>query len=251
MSKLSGKIALVTGAADGIGAASAKALAAEGAFVYVTDINIEKAQEVAEEIGDSAIALTLNVCEEADWNNVYQQIEKQNGSLHILVNNAGGGGAGDIEGTSIESYRKGMTLNVDSVYMGIKLGLPLMQGNDASIINMSSIHGLRAASYAVTYTTAKGAVTMLTKAIARHCADNRLKVRCNSLHPGYVKTPQMLAWIDSQEDSEAALEGLVSQHPIGFLGEPEDIASGVVFLASNDSRFMTGAELVIDGGFCL
>ena len=240
MSKLSGKIALVTGAADGIGAASAKALAAEGAFVYVTDINIEKAQEVAEEIGDSAIALTLNVCEEADWNNVYQQIEKQNGSLHILVNNAGGGGAGDIEGTSIESYRK-----------GIKLGLPLMQGNDASIINMSSIHGLRAASYAVTYTTAKGAVTMLTKAIARHCADNRLKVRCNSLHPGYVKTPQMLAWIDSQEDSEAALEGLVSQHPIGFLGEPEDIASGVVFLASNDSRFMTGAELVIDGGFCL
>ena len=95
MSKLSGKIALVTGAADGIGAASAKALAAEGAFVYVTDINIEKAQEVAEEIGDSAIALTLNVCEEADWNNVYQQIEKQNGSLHILVNNAGGGGAGD------------------------------------------------------------------------------------------------------------------------------------------------------------
>lgn len=251
MSKLNGKVALVTGGADGIGAASAKALGEAGAFVFVTDINTEKAQQVADDIGVNAKALTLNVCEEENWKSVFSEIEKQFGELHILVNNAGGSGAGTIEDTSFDAYRNCMKLNVDSIFIGTQLALPLMKGKDASVINVSSIHGLRAAPHAAPYTAAKGAVTMLTKSVARYCADNGLKIRCNSLHPGYINTPQMLAWLDSQEDTEAATEALVSQHPIGFLGEPEDIASGVVFLASDDSRFMTGSELVMDGGFCL
>ncbi len=126
-----------------------------------------------------------------------------------------------------------------------------MKQGSGSIVNVSSIHGLRAAPHAAAYTAAKGAVTMLTKSIALHCAQHGYNIRCNSIHPGYILTTQMQDWVDRQDDPEAMMAGLVAQHPIGFLGLPEDIGAGILFLASDDSRFMTGTELVMDGGFTL
>lgn len=251
MSKLNGKVALVTGAADGIGAACARELGEQGATVVVTDINLAGAAQVAESIGDNALALEHNVCEESAWRMVIDDISRRYGRLDVLVNNAGGSGAGNIEDTDLDFYRNCMTLNVDSIFMGTQMALALMKTHGGSVINIASIHGIKAASYAAPYTAAKGAVTMLSKAIALHCAENGYPIRCNSVHPGYIKTPQMLKFVDEQEDPKATMDGLVSKHPIGFLGEPEDIAKGVAYLASDDSRFVTGSALIIDGGFSI
>jgi NAD(P)-dependent dehydrogenase (short-subunit alcohol dehydrogenase family) len=251
---LTNKIALVTGAADGIGAACARELGALGATVVLTDINAAGAAAVAESIGANAMAIAHDVCDPAAWQAVMDTIGTRYGKLDILVNNAGGAGGGTIESTELDFYHNCMTLNVDSVFIGCKLAIELMrqqpQGG-GSIINIASIHGLRGAPHAAAYTAAKGAVTMLTKSVARHCAMQGYNIRCNSVHPGYILTTQLQSWIDSNENPAAVMQELVSKHPIGFLGAPTDIAKGVAYLASDDARFVTGSELVIDGGFCL
>ena len=252
MSKLNNKIVLVTGAADGIGAAAANVLAAAGATVIVTDINLEGAQNVAQSIGSNAVAMALNVCDENAWQIVLDDIVTKYGKLDVLVNNAGGAGAGNIEEISIDDYRNSMTLNIDSVFIGSKLAIEKMKlSGGGNIINVSSIHGIRAAAHAASYSAAKGAVRLLTKSIALHCAQNTYNIRCNSIHPGYILTTQMVDWVNKAEDPDAVMADLVSKHPIGFLGQPEDIGNGILFLAADDSRFMTGQELVMDGGFTL
>lgn len=250
--KLTNKIALVTGAAEGIGAACARELGALGATVVVTDINAAGAATVAESIGANAIAMAHDVCDPAAWQAVTDAISSRFGKLDILVNNAGGAGGGTIESTDLDFYHNCMALNVDSVFIGCKLAIELMrQHGGGSIINIASIHGLRGAPHAVAYTAAKGAVTMLSKSVARHCAMQGYNIRCNSVHPGYILTTQLQSWVDSNENPAAVMQELVSKHPIGFLGDPTDIAKGVAYLASDDARFVTGSELVIDGGFCL
>jgi len=252
MSKLNSKVVLVTGAADGIGASAANVLAAAGATVIVTDINLEGAQKVAQSIGGNAVAVVLNVCDEKAWQIVLDDIVTRYGKLDVLVNNAGGAGAGNIEEISIDDYRNSMRLNIDSVFIGSKLAIEKMKlSGGGNIINVSSIHGIRAAAHAASYSAAKGAVRLLTKSIALHCAQNAYNIRCNSIHPGYILTTQMVDWVNKAEDPDAVMADLVSKHPIGFLGQPEDIGNGILFLASDDSRFMTGQELVMDGGFTL
>lgn len=251
MSKLQGKVALVTGGADGIGEAACRALAAEGATVVVSDINLAGAEKVAGDIGNGAWACELNVCDEAAWQAALDDIIGRSGQLDILVNNAGGSGAGNVEEISFDDFRNAMRLNLDSVFIGSKLAIELMKARGGNIINVSSIHGIRAAAHAASYTAAKGAVRLLTKSIALHCAQHGYGIRSNSIHPGYILTTQMKDWAASQDDPDAMMADLVAQHPIGFLGDPDDIGAGIVFLASDDSRFMTGSELVMDGGFCL
>ena len=251
MSKLAGKIALVTGAADGIGAAASRALAAEGATVVVTDIDPIGREKLAAELGNDAWACDLDVREASAWRAVLAEVKARDGGLDILVNNAGGGGAGTLEDTSIEDFQNAIKLNLDSVFIGAKLAVELMKDSGGNIINISSIHGIRAAAHALAYSAAKGGVKLLTKAVALHCAQHGYNIRCNSIHPGYILTTQMKDWIAEQNNPEEMMAGLVAQHPIGFLGEPKDIAAGIVFLASDDARFMTGSELVMDGGFCL
>lgn len=249
--KLAGRIALITGAAEGIGAAAARRFAAEGATVVVSDVNLEGARDLAESLGPPAFALPLDVCREDAWRAALAEIQRTCGRLDVLVNNAGGSGSGSIEELDYERYRAAMQLNVDSVFLGCKLAIELMKAHGGSIVNVSSIHGIRAASYAVAYSAAKGAVRLLTKAVALHCAERGYRIRCNSIHPGYILTRQMREWVESSEDPEATMAALLAKHPIGFLGDPEDVAAGILFLASDDARFMTGAELVVDGGFSL
>ena len=249
MAKLAGKVALVTGAADGLGAAISECFAAEGAVVVVSDIHLENAQAVANRMGNGAVAMHLDVCAEDAWQSVMNQITDRFGHLDILVNNAGGAGAGNIEDTDIDFYRNCMRLNIDSTFIGCQLAVNLMKGRGGNIINISSVHGIKAAPHAAAYTAAKGAVRMLTKSIAVHCGQFGLNVRCNSIHPGYIGTTQMLKWVNEQADPAAMLGQLESMHPIGRLGEPEDVAKAALFLASDDAKFVTGAELVVDGGF--
>jgi len=249
MLKLQNKVALITGAADGIGAAVAELFATEGATVVVTDIDLDGAQALAERLGGNATALHLDVCQEQEWRSVMDDVLKRFGRLDVLVNNAGGSGSGTIESTSFEDFQHIMRLNSDSVFIGCKLAVEAMKEKGGSIINVSSIHGIKAASYATGYSAAKGAVRLLTKAVALHCGENGYRVRCNSVHPGYILTTQMKNWVARQENSSEVMKGLIGKHPIGFLGEPMDVANGILYLASEDSRFVTASELVIDGGF--
>lgn len=250
MSKVKGQIALVTAAADGIGAATARLLTQEGATVVVTDINGEGATAVADEIGGTGIQHDAG--SEEDWQRVISAVESQHGRLDILVNNAGiGSGIGDIEHQTLDDYRAVMRVCVDSVFIGSKLAIELMKQNGGAIVNVSSVHGIRAAAHEAAYSAGKGAVRLLTKSIALYCAQSGYRIRANSVHPGYILTTMMKEWMERSGNSADIMAGLIAQHPIGFLGEPEDIARGILYLASDDARFMTGSELVIDGGYML
>ena len=250
MDRVKGKIALVTGGADGIGAATARLLAAEGATVVVTDINEAGAKALGAELGGMGIAHDAG--SEADWHAAIAAVKDRYGRLDVLVNNAGiGAGIGDIEHQTLEDYHKVMRVTCDSVFIGSKCAIELMKGRGGAIVNVSSIHGIKAAAHEAAYSAAKGAVRLLTKSVALHCARNGYRIRSNSVHPGYILTTQMIAWMERADNSADVRAALLTQHPIGFLGQPEDIANGILYLASEESRFMTGSELVIDGGYTL
>ena len=252
MGKLTGRIAVVTAAADGIGAATAEALASEGAIVVVTDINQAGAEAMAAKIGGQALGLHHDAGDEQHWQRVMNTVKERFGRLDVLVNNAGGSGAGTIEDIKPQVFRDALRLNLESTFIGCQLAVEIMKGaGGGSIINVSSVLGLRASWHATAYGPAKAAVRMLTKCVALHCAENRYKIRCNSVHPGYILTKQTKKWFDEQPNGAELLADVVRKHPIGFLGDPADIAKGIVYLASDDARFVTGTELVIDGGFTM
>ena len=250
MSRLNDKVVLITAGADGIGLAVARRLSAEGAKVTISDINSEAVKEIAENEGWHGIYHDAG--SEEDWRRVMDEIKDQYGRLDVLVNNAGIGQApGDIESQSLEAYHNVLRVSLDSVFIGSKLAIEIMKDKGGAIINMSSIHGIKAAPHEAAYTAAKAGVRLLTKSVAAHCAHSGYGIRVNSVHPGYILTSFLKKWIEEADDSAALRDSLISQHPIGFLGEPEDIANAVLFLSCDESRFMTGSELVVDGGFSL
>ena len=251
MGKLTGRVAIITAAADGIGAATAETLAGEGATVVATDINQAGVEAVAARIGGQSIGLHHDAGDEQHWQRVVNTVKERFGRLDILVNNAGGTGAGTIENIKPQEFRDAMRLNLESTFIGSQLAVEIMKGTGGSIINVSSVLGLRASWHATAYGPAKAAVRMLTKCVALHCAENRYNIRCNSVHPGYILPRQTKKWFDEQPNGAELLADVVRKHPIGFLGDPADIAKGIVYLASDDARFITGTELVIDGGFTM
>ena len=258
--RVEGKIALVTGAASGIGRATALLLAQEGATVVVTDVQIDKGLGVVAEIeaaGGRACFLAHDVTEEEQWRAVVGETQARFGRLDILVNNAGIGYTGSILEMTIERWRRQMAINVDGVFLGVKHGLPLMRlsGAGGSIVNVSSISAMRPSASAAGYNASKAAVRQFTKAVALECAAARDGVRVNSLHPGVVETAIWDTMLDTTEDGSnnrprtATLDAAVGNTiPFGYRGTPEDMARGVLWLAGDESRYMTGAELVIDGG---
>ena len=210
MGLLDGKIALVTGGADGIGAATVRRLAAEGATVVVTDINGDGATQLAAAVG--GLGLCHDAGSESDWEQVMSQVREAYGRLDVLVNNAGvgGGGAGDIEGQPLADFHKVMRVCLDSTFIGCKLAIGLMKHHGGSIINVSSVLGIRAAGFETAYSTAKGGVRLLTKSVAQHCARSGYGIRVNSVHPGYVLTNQVQTWIDVHH-SDASKGNAVSR----------------------------------------
>lgn len=253
--RVSGKLALVTGAAQGLGRAHCLALAREGARVLASDINAAGAEETAAminaELGDgTAFAMAHDVTDPGQWEAAIDAAREKLGGLNVLVNNAGIGVPGNIETCTFADWQRCFDINVNSIFHGCQKALPLMREHaPGSIINISSIAGLIASDTMPAYNASKAAVWMLSKSIALHCAKKRMNIRCNSIHPTFVDTPILDGTARAHAlDKEVLMDKLARQIPLGFVGEPNDIAQAVVYLASDESRFVTGAELKIDGG---
>jgi len=253
--RVAGKLALVTGAAQGLGAAHARTLAREGARVLLTDINHDQAAAQAAAINadhgaGTAFALAHDVTSADDWDRAIAFAAEHLGGLSVLVNNAGVGVRGNIETCTLDEWRRGFAINVDSVFLGCQKALPLMKDNQpGSIINISSIAGLIASDTMPGYNASKAAVWMLTKSVALYCAKRGWNIRCNSIHPTFVDTP-ILDGIGANAglSKEVVMGKLARQIPLARVGVPQEIANGVLFLASDESSFMTAAELKLDGG---
>lgn len=255
MGRVSGKVALVTGGASGIGRGCAELLAREGAIVVVTDVQADKGVDVVAGIGAAggkAEFARHDVTSEKQWTDVVRGIEKDLGRLDILVNNAGIAVGGLVTDLSLEDFRRQMAVNVDSVFLGTKVALPLMRKTGGgSIVNISSVAGLRGAVRLSAYCASKGAVRLFTKAVALECAAMKDGIRVNSVHPGIIETPiwgQVIPGSNEAPDLDA-LSAL--RVPLGVKGVPADIANAVLFLASDESRYMTGEEVVVDGGMTI
>jgi NAD(P)-dependent dehydrogenase (short-subunit alcohol dehydrogenase family) len=247
MSRVADKVVLVTGAGSGIGRASAKLLAAEGATVIVTDVNRAGGLETVQQIGGRARFEEQDTAKEADWKRIIDDILAREGRLNGLVNNAGIAGPfpSGFEGESLDQWRRILSINVEGVFLGCKYAVPALRSSGGgSIVNMSSLAAMLGTPDLSAYGASKGAVRQFTKTVAMDCARRGYKVRCNSVHPGIIMTPMG----EHILPSEKARERTRQRVPIGHFGTPEDIAYGVLYLISDESRFMTGAELVIDGG---
>ncbi|MBU4569389.1 MAG: glucose 1-dehydrogenase [Alphaproteobacteria bacterium] len=253
MGRVSGKMAFVTGGAQGLGEATARMLAKEGAKVTVTDVNGKGAEAVAAAINKdygagTAFAWQQDVTDEARWPEVLQLAHDAMGGLNVLVNNAGIGSLGSVEDESYDMFKKVQTVDVDSIFLGCKYAIPLMRAHGlGSIINISSIAGIIASGNYVSYNTAKAAVRHLSKSVALHCAKTGGQIRSNSVHPVFINTP-ILDRTKEMFGEAKALEKLGRQIPLGNVGEPDDIAYAVLYLASDESKLVTGIELKVDGG---
>lgn len=247
--RLEGKTALVTGAAQGIGKACAELFAEEGAFVFVSDVNDTLGKETAKKIGKHGSYVHLDVQNEREWDHAVEQIK----NLDVLVNNAGitgfkGFGLQDPEHATLESWRKVHAINSDGVFLGCKKAIQVMKGRKGSIVNISSRSGLVGIPGAAAYAASKAAVRNHTKSVALYCCQQGYNIRCNSVHPAAILTPMWEEMLGTGNKRREALAQMAKDIPMHRLGEPEDVAYAVLFLASDEAKYITGAELVIDGG---
>lgn len=264
MSMLTGRVALVSGALRGIGLAIAERYLREGAQVVLADLAAGDSPDVdatLQRLGSSASYLMLDVTQEAHWRGAEQRVRATHQRLDVLVNNAGIDCTGPVETLELESWRQLMSVNLDGVFLGIKVCTPLLAASGAttpygsSIINMSSTMGMVGYSETSAYNASKGAVRLLSKAVAIEFAHKRTPIRVNSLHPGFVRTPLleigMRKWAERGmgKSAQDLIDAIAAATPNGRLAEPAEIAGAAYFLASDDSSYCTGSELVIDGGW--
>ncbi len=252
MGRVKNKIALITGAAQGIGAATALMLAKEGAQVILTDINEAGVKEQSDEINNlipnKSFFLYQDVRSESRWKEIAVEVEEKYGGLSILVNNAGIGSIGNVEEENFETWKNVHAVDLDSIFLGCKYLIPLItDSGGGSIINMSSISGIIAGHNMAAYNSAKAGVRHLTKSIALHCANTNNRIRCNSVHPVFIDTPILDDFVGEQSRKDV-LQKLGRQVPLGKVGKPDDVAYAILYLASDESQFITGTEIRVDGG---
>ena len=244
--RVAGKVALISGGSGGIGAATAELLAKEGAAVVIADLLEKEGRLVATSINESGgqgLFIKLDVTNEASWVSAVDAAVSNFGKLDILVNNAGVSHRAGLEDTTSDAWDKVIDVNVKGVFLGTKAVIPAMRAaGGGSIINISSIYGLVGSVTSTAYHASKGAVRIFNKSTAIQYAPEN--IRANSVHPGFVDSPMTRA----HHDNPNIHQERVSKMPLGRMGEPEDIAAGILYLASDESSFVTGAELVIDGG---
>lgn len=249
MGQLTGKRALVTGGARGLGRAAAEMFRAEGARVVVTDVDVEEGTRVAESLGGESIFVSHDVTDPAAWHSVLDTIVSRFGGIDILVNNAGIGHFESIETMSLATWSKTLDVNLNGVFLGTKLAIEAMKRDGGAIVNVASIEGLIADAALPAYNASKGAVRLLTRSSAIHCARSGYRIRVNSVCPGFVDTRMvsnaLAALGDAAQDAAAAT---LARIPMGRFAQPVEIASAILFLASDASSYMTGADLVVDGG---
>ncbi|WP_417808151.1 glucose 1-dehydrogenase [Thioclava sp.] len=256
MDRVKDKVALVTGARRGLGAAIAAMLAREGAKVVLSDRKADGSQEVLAAIakeGGEASFVTLDVTSPESWDAAIAETIRRYGGLDILVNNAGVGAGENIEEVTLDEWRWVMGINLEGTMLGTQRAIAVMKTRGGgSIVNISSIEGLVGDSRMVAYDSSKAGIVLLSRSAALHCAANRYNIRVNTVHPGFIDTKMVrgfLANIAEDGDAKAARKALEARHPLGHLGEPDDVAYAVLYLASDESKFATGSELVVDGGY--
>ena len=249
MARFDGKIALVTGAASGIGKETARQFAAEGAWVAIADINEAEGQASAKALGPSGFYVHLDVTNEQSWQDALAAVEARFGGLHVLVNAAGISPGDTIEDASLEHWHKVHAICLDGVFLGCKHGIPLIdRSGGGAIVNISSVAGLLGVPHLSSYSSAKAGVRNLTKSMAMHCTRRGYNIRCNSIHPGSVETP-ILQQVHPGPMEERHIQARAKAIPMRRIGQPVEIAKPILFLASDDASFITGTELVVDGGY--
>ena len=246
--RLSGKRALITGGASGIGYASAKRFIEEGARVVITDIDETKGGAAASVLGDDTRFFAHDVTSESSWESVITATLESLGGLDILVNCAGVFRYGTIEETSFDLWRTTLAINLDGTFLGCRAAVKAMREHGGSIVNLSSTSGLVGFPESAAYDASKGGVRLLTKSVALYCARERYGIRCNSVHPGGTDTPMVRSYFQSMPDPQAEENGWIAALPLGRLGKPQEIAALILFLASDEASFVTGAEFTVDGG---
>jgi 3(or 17)beta-hydroxysteroid dehydrogenase len=261
MNRLDGKVAFLSGAARGIGGETAKLMAQAGARVAIGDVLDERGQQTAKEIGEAAIYVHLDVTNEATWAEAMDTTVRKFGKIDVLVNNAGIFNGKGVEEATLDEWQKLVAVNLTGVVLGTRAALPHLKKScaanpqGAAIVNLASIAGLVGSQLDPLYSLTKGGVTLFTKSTALEFGRKGYKIRVNSIHPGLIETDMgqqtfvMRAKQVGTNDTEQARQTTLGLHPIGRLGVAGDIAKGIVFLASDDSSFMTGAGLVVDGGW--
>ncbi len=255
MNRMAGKIALITGAAQGLGQAMADMFVHEGAQVFMTDLNAAKVAEAASVHGAHAAAWAHDVTSPEQWQSAVAACVARFGGLHVLVNNAGIGTMANVEECTLEAWRQTHAIDLDGVFYGCKYALGAMAKTTretntlGSVLNVSSIAGVIAAANMAAYNSAKAAVRHLSKSVALHCAKSGYPITCNSIHPVFIDTPILDGMVaTSAGNRDEALKKLGRQIPLGRVGEPKDIAYAAVYLCSDEAKFVTGSELYIDGG---
>jgi 3(or 17)beta-hydroxysteroid dehydrogenase len=254
MKRLENKIALITGASRGIGKAIAEIFHREGAVVILTDIRNEEGEKLAKSLGEKSDYFPLNVKEEKEWSEVSLYIKIKYGKLDILVNNAGitgfleTSGPFDAENVDLNSWEEVHRVNANGVMLGCKYAIKLMKEDGGSIINISSRSGIVGIPAAVAYASSKASVRNHTKSVALYCAEKGYKIRSNSVHPAAIMTPLWDAMLGTGEERKKMIDKIETGIPLGHFGTPEDVAYGALYLASDESKYVTGIELTIDGG---
>lgn len=251
MGRVSGKVALISGGASGLGRAAAQILAEHGARVVITDVQVDAGTRVAVDIGRDVLFLRQDVSKEEDWQRVMSQIIEEYGQLDVLVNNAALLHMASIEDTSLEDWHRIHAVNSDGVFLGCKYAVETMKGTTqaGSIINISSGAGLRPISLVPAYGASKSVVWSLTRTTALHCAESGYPIRCNSIHPGVIRTPMMENTVPEGEDIDAVMAMHAEVHPMKRLVTVEDVALSILYLASDESAIVTGVALPVDGGY--
>ena len=252
--RLKAKIALVTGSARGIGQATAGLFHKEGATVIISDIRDKEGVELAEKLGERAEYVHLDVRDEKNWMKAARYIKSKFGRLDILINNAGitgfleSTGPWDAENADLDSWEEVHRVNSTGVMLGCKYAIQLMKEKGGSIVNISSRSGIVGIPGAVAYASSKAAVRNHTKSVALYCTEKGYKIRCNSVHPAAIMTPMWDAMLGEGEQRQKAIQEIESGIPVGHFGEPLDAAYGILYLACDESKYVTGIELTIDGG---
>lgn len=246
--KLENKIALVTGGSAGIGLSICKTLSDNGAKIIIADIDDKNGVKEAKKL--KGFFIKLDASSEESWQGLMKTIRTEFKKLDILVNNAGilGHGIQDPENTDLSLWKKVHSINLDSVFLGCKYGIKLMKKNGGSIINMSSRSGIVGVPNACAYASSKAGVRNHTKSVALYCASQKYNIRCNSIHPASILTQMWKSMLSANGDYKANLSKFSKDIPLGRFGTPEEVAKAVLFLASDDSSYMTGSELAVDGG---
>ncbi len=250
---LENKVAIVSGGASGIGAGIAKLFVDSGCCVIIADIDETAGSDLASQLGDLAQYSYLDVKEESSWATLFDKAKQKWGDIDILVNNAGIGSAESIEDVSMDVWHEIIAINATGVFLGCRVAIRHMKesGVKGSIINISSALGLRPLSSTPAYGASKAAVVNLTKSTALHCAENGYDIRCNAINPGFIRTPLLDNALDVAEDPAGMLKGYSDLHPVGYIGDIQDVASAALFLAGDNSKFVTGISMPVDGGMTI